>query len=1734
MSLSSPPLHPTEICCHQLFEQQVQQNSDHTAIICHNQQLTYAELNAQANQLAHHLIVLGAKPETLIPICVDRSAAMAIGILGILKSGAAFVPIDPAYPSERIEFMLADTAAPIFITQSQFIPQLPKINTHIVALDRDAAAIAQYSTANPNVNLDGENLSYVIYTSGSTGKPKGTMLTQTNLSHYALALQAELQITPADRYLHLASLAFSSARRHLLFPLAHGATVVIADEELRLDALPLFALVKNSGVTIFDAVPSFQRHCTNALLELPEAKRANLLANNIRLFLSASEPLLSDIPRIWINEFRHPARHVHMMGQTETSGIIALHRISEQDINGQTKVVPIGHPIKHTNIFLLDEQQQPIPAGTAGEIYVSSLGVGRGYLNRPDLSKEKFLAIADYGLRIADLIAANPQSAIRNLQLCKTGDFARQLPDGTFECLGRQDFQVKIRGFRVELGEIEARLISHKKVREAVVIARKEGERKYLAAYIVPREQSETLQEELRNLAIQELPDYMVPAMFVFLSALPLTPNGKVDRKALPIPDESNFAAPQNYVAPRNPTEAAIAAIWSEVLGIEQIGIHEHFFALGGHSLLASQIVARLRSAFKIALSLRTFFAAPTITGLAEKISLGGNETTATPNITKAASLTNWPLSFAQQRLWFLDQLEPETATYNLSKLVRLHGAIDVKALHAALQIVVARHDALRTSFVTSGEQVGVKIHANLTLDLPRVDLSQRPHDVQKLTANICGAPFDLSQAPLLRMQLIKLSANEHQLIIAFHHIISDGWSVGIFLQELGAAYQAIVTGKNPALPTLPIQYCDYAVWQHEFLQGEFLQEQLQFWRTHLADAPSLLELPTDFLRPAVQRYRGAQISAPISAELTTKLRALSQRENVTLFMTLLSAWQILLARYSGQEQIVVGTPIAGRAQIETENLLGFFVNTLALRGNLTGNPSFQELLARTRIAALDAYAHQDLPFEKLVEELQPERSLSHSPIFQVMFALQNVPRIAEQWGEIRLSFEKLLSTTAKFDLSLDVYEIADGLTAQLEFDTDLFTSETAARILQHWQNLLAAIVADPAQAMQNLPLLSAQEQQQMLVEWNQTTVEIPPVCVQQLIEAQAAAHPENIAVVWQAQKISYQELNERANQLAHYLREQNVCAENIVGICLERSIEMIVAVLAVLKSGGAYLPLDPNYPSERLTHMLEDAQVKVLLTHEALLPALPTATTQTIYVNREAEIIAQHSCENPTTEIQPNNLAYVIYTSGSTGKSKGVQVTHRNVVNAFAAWNAAYELPRLNRHLQMASFSFDVFTGDFTRALCSGATLVLCPSENLLEPEKLFALLQTEKIRAAEFVPAVARPLMDYLEESGQTLEFMQLVVVGSDVWQAHEYRRLQTLCGPQTRVINSYGVTEATIDSTFFEASEITHEGQVPIGKPFPNTQIYILDAQLQPVPIGVTGELYIGGAGVARGYLNRPQLTQEKFIAIADYRFGSANPISANPQSAIPTPQLYRTGDLARFRSDGTIELLGRADAQVKLRGFRIELGEIETALKQYSQVKDAVAVVREDDPNDKRLVAYIVSQTEISSSVLREYLQASLPAQMIPSTFVILEKIPLTPNGKVDRKALPQPDENKSEHADDFVAPRNIIEEKVAEVWAATLKCARVSVTDNFFALGGHSLLATKIMARLRSEFQIELPLRVLFEAPTVAEIALAIDKQLAAQPDDELAAILAELEAMPEEDVQMLLAQENIEINELRW
>ncbi|MDJ1168163.1 amino acid adenylation domain-containing protein [Roseofilum sp. BLCC_M154] len=1198
---------------------------------------------------------------------------------------------------------------------------------------------------------------------------------------------------------------------------------------------------------------------------------------------------------------------------------------------------------------------------------------------------------------------------------------------------------------------------------------------------------------QLREFLQEKLPDYMMPSAFVVLDKLPLSPSGKVDRRALPAPDKSRPVLDVELVAPRTPTEEILAGLWADVLNLNEIGVLDNFFMLGGDSIQATQLISRVRDTFGIELSLHRLFESPTVAELSETL-LGASRQQFAP-IQPVPRDGELPLSFAEQRLWFLDQLQEGSVAYNEQEGLRLRGSLQVNGLKQALQEIVRRHESLRTNYqAVDGSPVRV-IHPEQELKMPVVDLQNLPveerlKEVQHLGEQEIQKPFNLANAPLLRVTLLQLAADDYVLLLTMHHIITDGWSTGVLSHELEVLYGAYVQGKPSPLPPLPIQYADFAGWQRQPTTAEILAPQLDYWKQQLAGVPPLLELPTDYPRKTVQTANGGKEFFELGVEFTERLKRLSQELGVTLFMTLFATFSTLLYRYSGQEDIVVGTPIANRNRSEIEGLIGFFVNTLVLRSQLDGDLSFSELLQQVRQTCLDAYAHQDVPFEQLVEALQPERSLSHSPIFQVIFALQNAPMKPLELPEISFNWLQMESAKAKFDLTLSMEEAEAGLIGYWEYNRDLFDAATIRRMMGHFQTLLEGILANPKAPVSELPLLTEPERHQLLVEWNDTKVEYPQdKCIHQLFEEQVEQNPDAVAVVFEEERLTYRELNCRANQLAHYLRSLGVEPEVLVGICVERSLSMVVGILGILKAGGAYVPIDPNSPAERSTFMLTDAGISILLTQEKLKSTIPSLPDVAICLDTDWHQIAQQATTNLTTPVTFNSLAYIIYTSGSTGQPKGVLIQHDNVVRLFATTESWFGFNNNDVWTLFHSYAFDFSVWEIWGALLYGGCLVVVPYWISRSPQDFYQLLCQHKVTVLNQTPSAFRQLIQ-IEELSETQEplNLRLVIFGGEALEIKSLEPWFDRHGDRSpQLINMYGITETTVHVTYrpLTISDLNRNSS-PIGLPISDLQVYILDSHLQPVPIGIPGELHIGGAGLARGYLNRPELTTQKFIP--------------NPFSDEPGSRLYKTGDLARYLPDGNIEFIGRIDNQVKIRGFRIELGEIEATLTQHPEISSAVVIVREDSPGDKRLVAYIVAKEEVASSDWRGFLKTKLPDYMIPSAYVFLEAIPLTPNGKCDRealrmqyrRALPAPD---TEHQQvNAIAPRSTTELQLSQIWSEVLNIPTVGVRDNFFDLGGHSLLAVRLMARIEQQLGIHLPLTTLFTEPTIESQAHLLSSQ----------------------------------------
>jgi len=1216
---------------------------------------------------------------------------------------------------------------------------------------------------------------------------------------------------------------------------------------------------------------------------------------------------------------------------------------------------------------------------------------------------------------------------------------------------------------------------------------------------------------ELRSFAQSQLPEYMVPSSWVFLDRLPLTLNGKVDRKKLPPPNLTNVDRANLYEAPRNATERLLAQVWAEILGLQRVGIHDNFFELGGHSLRAIQLISRLREQIKIDIPLNTFFDYPTIANLTLHIENNSFSKAATEyfQIRKAPFGERSPLSLPQENIFFIQRLRPDNKAYHAQSLLAFKGSLDVKILEWCIHEMIHRHEIYRTTFHEEDGQRFQIIHPRGSQRLSVVDLQEIPKnepvlELDRLIDIEMQKSFDLGRLPLARWILFQTDVDEYKMLIVEHHLVHDGWSLNIFVRDLLELYRSCFEERSPLLPDLPITFSDFAYWQHKWMESKDAEGQLSFWRNRLVDAPPVLRLPLDHPRPAIQDFAGTNIRVPLPPSIYKALKRLSKQESTTLFMTMLAAFYVLLFKYTNQDDVIIGSTVANRHWNGVENVIGMFVNTIVFRTDLSGNPSFRELLHRVRQTTLEAYANQDIPFDRVVQILNPERNLSHNPIFQAMFSFQDAPLPPLTLPDITLELcEGISNGSAKVDLDVVVVsrpeqqlglgdDQEDDTVIIWEYSTALFDESTIERMIRHYTTLLEAIIADPDRRISNLSILTEAERRQILVEWNNTKVNYSNnKCVHHLFEEQVERTPDAIAVVLpvtennsERQELSYRELNHRANQLAHHLQHMGVGPESIIGICVDRSMEVIVSVLGVLKAGGTYLLLDPLYPKERLIYSLKDSEAVMVLTQQALAALFQTEDLPIIYLDADWPKIAEENIHSPSSKVMPHNLAYITYTSGSTGKPKGVMIEHRSLVNAYFAWKVVYRLKLLTTYLQMANTTFDVFSGDLVRALCSGGTLVLCPSDILLKPRQLYELMKRERIDCAEFVPAVLRHLVEYLQETNQFLDFVGVLACGSDSWYVSEYKNFLSVCGENTRLVNSFGLTEATIDSTYFEGSvqNVQPDQVLPIGKPFAGTQVYILDRHLHPSPIGVAGDLYVGGLGVARGYMNRPDLTAERFLP--------------NPFSAEPGARMYRTGDLARYLPDGNIEFLGRVDNQVKIRGFRIELGEVESMLTSHPAVKEAVALVKEEKVDDTRLMAYVVmGEEQVGITELRQYLAEKLPTYMVPSGFVKLDAMPLTTNGKVDRKALLGSEGAEFEPEREYVAPRTSVEKILAGIWSEVLGVKKVGIYDNFFELGGHSLLIMRLATQIQHVFSIEIPLRIIFELPTICSLASITEDRL---------------------------------------
>ncbi|MFI9599853.1 amino acid adenylation domain-containing protein [Streptomyces sp. NPDC052043] len=1639
-----------------LFQAKAAEHPDGPALVCGEEELTYAELNARANRLARLLIGRGIGPEHIVGLALPRSVELVVGVLAVLKSGAGYLPVDPEYPAERIAFMLADAAPRVLLSTTGVAGRLPAGPT--LALDDPdvRAELAALADTDPRDDertgpLLPQHPAYLIYTSGSTGRPKGVVMPGGALANLMSWHAAHVPAEPGARIAQFTAISFDVSAQEILSALLDGRTLVVPDEETRRDPARFAAWLRERRITELYAPTMMLDALGEAVAEhgtgLPD----------LRHVAQAGEALvLGDRVRDLCGAGTERVLHNHY-GPSETH-VVTAHTLPADRSAWPRAGAPIGRPVWNTRVYVLDAALRPVPAGVAGELYIAGAQLARGYHDRPGLTAERFTA-DPFG----------PPGA----RMYRTGDLVRWSRDGELEYAGRADHQVKIRGFRIEPGEIEAVLRTHPEVALAAVVAQDDGRGgRRLVGYVVP-EAGAIGRTELRAHVAAALPDHMVPGAFVLMDAFPLTPSGKLDRAALPVPEAE---APEGR-APRGPREEILCGLFAEVLGVGSVGVDDDFFALGGHSLLATRLVSRIRSTLNVELAVRDVFESPTVAGLAGRASGAAGARAAVRAMPRTDLV---PLSFAQRRLWFLNRLEGPSSTYNLPLAARLTGPLDVEALRAALGDVVARHESLRTTF-PEVDGVPRQSIAPAGPAAPAFVLAEA--DEAGLDAALEEAAFrgfDLAGELPLRAHLFRLGPDHHVLLIVMHHIAGDGMSMAPMAHDLAAAYGARLAGRAPAWAPLPVQYADYTLWQREVLGSESepdseIARQLDFWRTSLAGLPEELRLPADRPRPAVASHRGSTVPFAVPAELHERMARLARRTRTSLFMVGQAALTALLTRLGAGTDIPLGTPVAGRDDEALDELVGFFVNTLVLRTDTGGDPSFTALLDRVRENNLAAYAHQEVPFERLVEVLNPERSLGRHPLFQVWLNLQNTGDVEIGLPGLEIGAQGVGIGAAKFDLAFSLRERYDeqgaplGMTGLVEYSDDLFDPETVSRMADRLLRLLDAACAEPDLPISRLEVLSPAERRQVLHDFNATAHDVPRGTIAELFGRQAAATPNAVAISYDGTELTYAHLDAEANRLAHLLVRRGIGAEDVVAVALPRTPQLVVALLAVVKAGAVHLPVDPAYPAERIAFILADAGPAVLLTEGPAATGLPGSDVPRLLLDDagvRAELAAlPDTVPDAGRTASPAGAAYMIYTSGSTGTPKGVVVPHEGI-GGFGAIREQFGLDASSRMLQFASASFDAAVWEVLAPLLVGGVLVMAPADDLAVGEPLAALLARERVTHANIPPAALAVLAP-----GALPDGMNVIVAGEA-----STPDLIARWADGRRLLNAYGPTEATVCATV--SAPLTAGVNPPIGRPLWNVRVLVLDEALRPVPVGTPGEAYLAGAGLARGYAGRPGLTAERFTADPYGPAGS---------------RMYRTGDLVRWLPDGNLEFVGRADDQVKIRGFRIEPGEIESLLAAHADVAQAAVLAREDEPGERRLVAYVVAgegRTAPSAAALREHVAARLPEYMVPSAFVVLPALPLTPNGKVDRRALPAPE---STGPSGGRAPRNETEAGLRRIFAEVLggEYVEIDVEANFFELGGHSLQATKLVSRIRSEFAAELPLRDFFENPTVAGLAVLV-------------------------------------------
>jgi len=1666
---SGPRAAATEACCaHHLFEARAALAPNAPAVISECVTLSYAELDRLAGRLARRLAAAGVGPEVRVGVHVEHVPELAVAVLGVMKAGGVHVPLDPTYPAERIRFVLEDCGAALVLADAASAPRLADVEVPVWSIAALAADPAADALPAPGPTYP-EALAYVIYTSGSTGKPKGVGVSHAALVSLAPAVGAAFGLREGDRVPALSATGFDVSVHELFGTWGNGGTVLFRPAGVPLYGGRFVEWLGRARVTSMTLTTSLWH---NWVADLDAGGWA--IPASLRTVVTGGERANPGAYAAWSRMAGSRVRLINGYGPTEATVFSTAWLAPGDAIEGD---LPIGSALENGPVYVLDRMLRPVARGAEGEVCVGGARVAREYLNRPAMTAERFVP-DPFG---------EPGS-----RMYRTGDLGAWNAAGELEFRGRADNQVKVGGFRVEPGEVEAALESHPEVASAVVVARRDGGgAARLLAYAVPRDGARPDEAALREWIRERVPVFAIPAALMVLDALPLNPNGKIDRGALPQPPAESAGDP-----PRGPVEEALAAMWTEVLGRPGIGRDDDFFDLGGHSLPALQLLSRVRREWGVELPVRALFDTPTVAGLAAAVEAARAGGAAVSDAIVARGGEPVALSFGQERLWFLHRLEPESPFYNIPAAVRLRGKVDVDALRRALGEIVSRHQVLRTVFVPDASGTRPRLLPAGDFPLEVVDVNA-PGEAERLARAEAERPFDLRRDLALRALLLRQSGDDHLLVLGLHHVAADGWSLGVLYRELAGAYAAFARGEAPRLPPLSAQYADYAAWQRERMASGALDAEMEYWRGQLGDAPATLELPTDRPRPAAQSFRGGVRRFRMEPALVSRMAALARGEDATPFMALLAAWTLLLARLSGRSDVVVGSPIAGRARPETEEMIGFFVNTVALRTRLDGDPSFRELVRSVRETTLDAFARQELPFERVVEAVRPERSRAHNPLFQVAFALQTQAMEPVRLDSVAMEPEELDTGTAKFDLYLELTPEADGgMRGALEYATDLWDADSATRMTELFVALLERVAAAPdVAASRALPAADD--------AWNDTATPYPrDASIPAVFAEVAARRPGASALAWDGGRMTYGELDASSNRLANHLRRLGVGPEVPVAVALERSPAAVVAVLAVLKAGGAYVAVDPAYPRPRMALMLEDSGARVVVTDTVAAARLPEHDGTRVFLDRDAAAIAAESAAAPVVAPDAENAAYVSYTSGSTGRPKGVIATHRGVLRlVLGAGYARFAADET--WLQIAPLGFDASTLELWGPLLHGGRLAIFPAR-IPTAGDLGAFIRDHGVTTVWLTTGLFHAVVD---DDVDEMRGVRQLLTGGEVISVPHVRRIME-AHPGLRIVHAYGPTENTTFTTCHAVRrEDTLRAALPIGHPISNTRVHVVDSGLRPVAVDVAGELYAGGDGVARGYLGRPGLTAERFIP--------------DPFSMEPGARMYRSGDRVRRRADGTLEFMARIDEQVKIRGFRIEPGEVEATLARHPGVADAVAVVREDAPGERRLVAYVVPRAagEELGRELRGWLREQLPEYMLPSAVVTLAAIPLNANGKTDRRALPAPEPMTA--GVNGRRPATPAETEVAAMFAEVLRVKRVSADDNFFDLGGHSLLVTQLATRLRESFGVELPLQRLFDAPTVAGVAAEVE----AAQREAMATLLDDLEGMTDEEVRTLLDPE---------